>query len=288
MERETNHAVQLSRVKDYYNVAQKYYERIWYRGNRGLGLHYGFWTEGAKGRVDALLQENEILAYVAKIKPGDMVLDAGCGVGGSAIWLAKNKGAKVIGLNIVRGQLEKGQKLSQEKVPTNSPEFIQADYQHLPFKGAFDVFWFLESIEHSDDVRGLIEEAFVSLKPGGRAVIAGTFRGSREPNGRQKRQLDTGFRAAGAFNDFHSAEEVATFLEQGGFGHIQNIDTTNFVMKSAKQMQTMCQLALPGAKTGHRMGIISQIMVDNTAWGTYQAGLFENKVTSYNVLIAQK
>lgn len=77
-------------------------------------------------------------------------------------------------------------------------------------------------------------------------------------------------------------------MSEFGFIDVQNRDTTDLVMNSAREMRVMCQLGLPGAKLGRMMGIISQVMVDNTAWGTYQEGLFPKKVTSYNILSAVK
>jgi len=49
-------------------------------------------------------------------------------------------------------------------------------------------------------------------------------------------------------------------------------------------MDFMCRLGLPEARFVHNIGLISQTMVDNTAWGTYQKGLFKSGVTSYNIL----
>jgi tocopherol O-methyltransferase len=37
---------------------------------------------------------NQVLANKAKIRKTDLILDAGCGVGGSSIWLVRNIGAK--------------------------------------------------------------------------------------------------------------------------------------------------------------------------------------------------
>lgn len=289
MRTEAEHGIQLRKVKNYYDTAQKYYERVWYSGNRGLGLHYGIWADGVQNRIEAIEKENEILAHFAQIKQGDLVCDAGCGVGGSGIWLARHRGARVVALNIVRKQLREGQVLAERNAVTEPLNFIEADYHHIPFAPhSFDAFWSLESLEHSDDVGQFISEAYTLLKPGGIAVIAATFRGTKIPSEKQKQQLQVGFRAAGAFTDFHSDEEVADILIKSGFSTVKNICLTGHVMPSADEMEMMCQVGLPFAKLGHQMGLISQIMVDNTAWGTYQADLFRKNITSYHVLVAQK
>ena len=252
-------------------------------------MHYGLWTSDVHDRDEAIVKENEVLADIAQVNPGDRVLDAGCGVAGSGIWLAQNRRAEVAALNIVPKQLKRGVKLAGIHVGRDSLQFTEADYHFLPYvEGSFDVFWALESIEHSDNVPLFIKEAFRVLEPGGRAVIAGTFKGMKEPTDQQKEQLDVGFRAAGAFTDFRSADEIEQIMKGCGFDDVQNQDVTALVMRSAKEMRIMCQLGLPGAKLGNKMGIISQIMVDNTAWGVYQEGLFKDKVTSYHILSAKK
>lgn len=279
------HQIQLQHVETYYNKAQRFYEFFWDK----LGLHYGLWTEGVKNRKEAIQNENEVLANLAGIKEGDLVLDAGCGVAGSGIWLAKNRKAEVIELNIVRKQLNKGIRLAEKNTVRNNLIFTQADYQRVPYKDqCIDVVWSLESIEHSDDTAGLINEFYRVLKPGGRIVVTGTFKGSNEASKKQKEQMDIGMRAAGAFNDFRSAEEMGRLMNDVGFGKIQNQNVTNLVMRSAKEMELMCRLGLPGARLAHAIRLVSQEMLDNTAWGTYQAGLFRKNVTEYNILSAVK
>lgn len=287
----TNHEHQqhLGKIVAYYDTAQKYYENLWYYGNRGLGEHYGLWTEGVNSRIDAIIKENEVLAVIAQVKPGDLILDAGCGVAGSGIWLAQNRNACVVEVNITESQLNIGQRLANKNAVAPFLDFVLCDYHYLPLASdSIDVFWALESIEHSDNVDLLIREAFRTVKPGGRAVIAGTFKGHAEPTEKQKTQLETGMRAAGAFNDFRTAKEIIKLMDDAGFRDVCSQDVTDFVMPSAHQMRIMSEWGLPGAKLGNKLGIISDIMVDNTAWGTYQEDLFLAGVTSYHIIKAEK
>ena len=65
---------------------------------------YDFETsEHASMQLDASL----LGQAVARVREGDLVLDAGCGLGGSAIWLARSRGARVVGINIVTDHVQR-------------------------------------------------------------------------------------------------------------------------------------------------------------------------------------
>ena len=75
-------------IVDYYDNCQVDYSIVWHL-NTHLSLHYGFWDETTKRLRHALIKMNDVLAEKIEIKSSDRVLDAGCGVGGSSMYLAK-------------------------------------------------------------------------------------------------------------------------------------------------------------------------------------------------------
>lgn len=89
------------RVVEYYNATKFDY---WF--GLGLdfhnGLHFGYWDDGIKTQFQAIRNLNRVLALKAKIKSSDKVLDAGCGVGGSSVWLAQNYNCNVTGITITQ------------------------------------------------------------------------------------------------------------------------------------------------------------------------------------------
>src|SRR3989344_8767113 len=164
-----------AKVADYYDRASIFYFLMWH--GRTFGQHYGFWARGIKNRHEAILAENAALARLAKIKEGDLVLDAGCVVGGSSAWIAKNIGAEVVGINLSNVQLHGAQRVvSEEKnkyLVADKTGFAKADFHRMPFANdSFDVVWSLESLEHAVSIDEFVKESFRVLKPGGRIVIA--------------------------------------------------------------------------------------------------------------------
>lgn len=86
-----------TKVGKHYDRNQIFYNLFWLN-KKNLGMHYGFWEKGTKTLHQAILNENKAVAQALKIKKSDIVLDAGCGVGGTAIWLANNYGIKILKL----------------------------------------------------------------------------------------------------------------------------------------------------------------------------------------------
>ena len=84
-------------ISNYYDYTQHHYER-WWKLKESLSLHYGFWDEGVQNFNQALINTNKVMMELAKVGDGDTILDAGCGVGGAAIFLASNKNVKVNGI----------------------------------------------------------------------------------------------------------------------------------------------------------------------------------------------
>lgn len=83
-------------------------------------MHFGYWDEKVKIFSQSLERENEILADKAKIKSSDVVLDAGCGVGGSSILLAKKFGCKVIGITLSERQAEQATRNAERNGVANN------------------------------------------------------------------------------------------------------------------------------------------------------------------------
>jgi len=140
----------------------------------GTTFQAALYRQGPAGHEDPR-EHNLETARRAGLKPGDRVLDAGCGVGGPAMDAAEAfADVQVDALSISGVQVELGRKLAAERGLANRVRFTEGDYHELPFADAtFDVVWYLESAEYAWDQRVLFGEAFRVLKPGGRLFCKG-------------------------------------------------------------------------------------------------------------------
>ncbi len=82
---------------------------------------------------------NRALADRIGMRPGQRVLDAGCGVGGSALWLAREGGVEVVGVTLVASQVERARRFAAEVGMAERVTFALDDYASRSFPaGAFD------------------------------------------------------------------------------------------------------------------------------------------------------
>ncbi len=123
-------------------------------------------TRGLERMVD-------VITDPADIGPHHHVVDAGCGVGGTAIYLATSRGCRVIGVNMNEGQLEIARtKATEAGLTTDQVDFRRGNCSlRLPFESeSIDVVTNIESACYYSDRRQFLSEVYRILKPGGQIV----------------------------------------------------------------------------------------------------------------------
>ena len=111
----------------YYDECDVDYRLIW-RNKENLALHYGYWDSKTRNHSESLLNMNRVLARIAKIRESDIVLDAGCGISGSSIWLAKIFGCKVVGITLSKKQVAMARNFAKQHDVANLVKFYQRDF----------------------------------------------------------------------------------------------------------------------------------------------------------------
>ena len=123
------------------------------------------------------ITEGELLEYIAKnarLKDGQNILDAGCGVGGPSVYFAKKLDSKIDGLTISNNQFATMQKAIEKEQLQLKLCAKEGDYHRLDSyyeENHFDRVLFLESLGHAEDVQKVIKSANKVLKPGGLIYI---------------------------------------------------------------------------------------------------------------------
>jgi cyclopropane fatty-acyl-phospholipid synthase-like methyltransferase len=139
----------------------------------GRNMHFGYWTKETKTLRQATQKFNQILAETAQISSDDNVLDTGCGVGGSAIFLAKTIGCKVTGITICPRQVDLAYTNAKKEGVEHLVEFNEMDFCNTSFDNStFSVVWGLESICYAESKKKYINEVFRVLNEKGRLIVA--------------------------------------------------------------------------------------------------------------------
>lgn len=162
------------RVVQYYQEVDESYQH--WGHSEGYEIHYGYRDSLQQDHFTALIRMNEVMAEKGRIGHQNTVLDAGCGVGASSIWMAKKLGARAYGISLSPLQVKKAKEFSRIGGVDSLTDFSEQDYTNTQFPDEFfDTVWALESVCHSPSKRDFIEEAYRVLKPGGRLVVGDYF-----------------------------------------------------------------------------------------------------------------
>lgn len=163
-------------VTNYYDHTEVHY-RQWWKMEESMGLHYGVWDENTKTLSEAITNTNRQLAEIGKINSNDKILDAGCGVGGSAIFLGNNYGCDVTGITLSERQVKTATGFAEKNGVEKNVRFKKMDYTKTEFpNNHFDVVWAIESMQTATDKSLFFKEMSRVLKPGGRLLFADVFK----------------------------------------------------------------------------------------------------------------
>jgi cyclopropane fatty-acyl-phospholipid synthase-like methyltransferase len=148
-------------------------------GQIGRNVHLGYWNDppplasacSAAEFAQAQARLTDMLIGLVDLQPGQVVLDVGCGFGGTLAALAQWPRMCLAGINVDRRQLDICRSVPAPVGGTLS--LVLADACALPFPAeSFDRVFCVEAMFHFRDRRIFLRETAGVLRAGGRLVIS--------------------------------------------------------------------------------------------------------------------
>lgn len=274
------------KIKRYYNDSQILYRLFW-MNKRNLAMHYGFWDKDTKNLHEALINENKAVAEALDIQKDDIILDAGCGVGGTAIWIAENYGVKVTGIGIVKKQNELAKKYAKERGLESLVNFQIKDFCDTGLASeSFDKIYAIESVCHAKNKDDFIKEAFRLLKPGGMLCVCDYFL-NRLNNMEDKYHYEM-FCEGWAMPGLAQREDFENYLIKNNYESVTFIDNTDKTLKSSYRMYKMSKRWLYIDKFLNLVRIVSDENVVSTEASLSQYHFFKENIGFHGLFYAQK
>ncbi len=274
-------------IVDYYSQTENSYKDAWDLDNT-FSLHHGYWDSSVSSFSDSLLRMNAVLAEKSAIQKDMHVLDAGCGIGGSSIWLAKNIGCRVTGITLSQRQAKQAQALAQRFGLAHLLTFQVADYCHTHFEdGTFDVVWAIESVCYAESKAYFAKEAFRVLKPNGTLIMADAMVEAFEYNQHKTmRTLLDGM----LVNYLETPDNWTGFCAKAGFktSCIENI--SSYALKTSTRLFYFSVAAM--VWSWYRQYIVrkpfTKVQVSNIKASAAQYWGLKKKLWQYQILFARR
>jgi tocopherol O-methyltransferase len=158
-------------IGNFYDNSSELWEQIW-----GEHMHHGYYGRSGNykmNRRQAQIDLIEELLIYAKVSDAQNILDVGCGIGGSTLYLAQKFNCDAVGITLSSVQVARAKERAKEANLSEKAQFLRANALEMPFKdNTFDLVWTLESGEHMPDKKKFLEECYRVLKPGGKLIMA--------------------------------------------------------------------------------------------------------------------
>ena len=214
------------RVRRYYDNNAARFERY---GQGDASIHRAVWGPGVDNRAAAF---HYVDALLLQALPGGStrpkVVDLGCGVGASLLYLASQIDLVGEGITISPTQAERAAQLICAAGAVTRVRCREGNYLEPPadLRGA-DLAFSIEAFLHGSDPARYFQEAAGLLRPGGRLVVCDDFltpRATRPPVAAARWMDD--FRRGWRVGSLVTVEEASSLAAPAGLQLVQDLDLT--------------------------------------------------------------
>jgi cyclopropane-fatty-acyl-phospholipid synthase len=130
-------------IHRHYDLGNEFY-RLWL--DPGMAYTCAYYSSPSATLEEAQTAKMEYVCKKLQLRPGERVVEAGCGWGGLALYMARHYGVRVRAFNISSEQIALARRRACELGLNDRVEFIEEDYRNM--SGQFDAFVSIGMLEH--------------------------------------------------------------------------------------------------------------------------------------------
>jgi cyclopropane-fatty-acyl-phospholipid synthase len=133
----------MENVHHHYDIGNEFY-RLWL--DEQMVYTCAYFPTPDVSLEEAQIAKHDMVCRKLQLKPGERVIEAGCGWGSLALFMARHYGVSVRAFNISREQIAYARQRAAAEGLTNRVEFIEDDYRNV--QGSCDAFVSVGMLEH--------------------------------------------------------------------------------------------------------------------------------------------
>ena len=138
-------ATDAASISYHYDLSNDFYQ-LWL--DRDMAYSCGYFETGEESLDEAQQAKFRLLCRKLRLKPGEYLLDVGCGWGGLARFAAREFGVKVFGITLSKEQLKLARERGNAEGLQDKVDLQLLDYRDLPQDGRFDKIVSVGMFEH--------------------------------------------------------------------------------------------------------------------------------------------
>jgi len=274
------------KVIDYYTRKES---RWWYSLLLKGVKHFGYYPEGRERIPMAEAQQLMVDKLYEKfdLKAGSLLLDAGCGEGGVATYLASKYQFQIRGIDLLDFSIENANEKRARLGLEKRVEFRIGDYENMDFPdGMFDGVYTMETLVHATDHQKTLREFHRVLKPSGKLVL---FEYSMCPLENIPLALRRTVETVIQESSMHSLpyfvhERFPEIVEKAGF---RNITVENITPRVIQMLKRFHQIAFLPYQFIKFFGL-QRKFINTTAGAEGYKNMVKNDFWRYNIVTAIK
>ena len=229
---EESHRPAVDAVRAYYDVNTS----RWFRRERDSdAIHRAVWGDGVRSQAEAFRYVDRlVLREVQNLSsafPSSMhVLDLGCGICASLVFLASHAKIRGTGVTLSGVQATFAADRIARAGLADRVRCVESDFLHLPSTiEPAHVAFSIEAFIHGPDPQAYSASAAAHLEPGGSLIICDDFLTERARGGlsRSEARMLEEVRSGWLAHSLITLAEADTCAQRAGFQRLSNVDLTS-------------------------------------------------------------